>query len=356
MKKWGLLSRLVLCLFVLVPLRTWAQADGVIRGQVVNGTAGGGATAGLEVALRIFQGQNEGDELITTTDGQGRFQFEGLETGSDWRYLARTSYQDVNYSTDLVAFEPDTGELDVEVLVYELTTGYEGIVVERAHVFVTVSETSLSVSELYVFANLSDRTFVGTDEADGQRWVSQFLLPQESYDLAFEDGTLGGRFLSIRGGFVDREPLWPGRTSVMFAYAVDCGTRGCDLSREISHPISNLNVLISDVGVNVESKTLTFEGRRDTEGQSFLNYTGTDLKPGDQLDLSIQLGRSAPAGAVLPRGAGFSQSGSENLPWILLGVVLAGLALIYPFWRQRVREAAIKEARQAPRKQERDAQ
>lgn len=345
MKKRGLLVNIALCLFILIPVRARAQADGIIQGQVINGTAGGGTTAGLEVELHVFQGQVEGDSLTTTTDGEGKFRVEGLETGSDWLYLARTVYQGVTYPAGLAAFEPGTSELNVDVLVYEATTDYVGIEVERAHLFVTVLANSLSVSELHIFTNRTDRSYVGADEIDGQRWVSQFLLPQDSHDLAFEDGTLGGRFISVRDGFVDREPLWPGQTSVMFSYVVDCGASGCDLSREISHPISNLNVLISDVDVKVESKNLTFAGTGNTEGQQYLNYTGANLKSGDQLDLRIQLAGTAVTGSAAVRG------GSSTLPWILLGAVLASLALIYPFWKQRVRDAAIKEARQPARKE-----
>ena len=55
-----------------------------------------------------------------------------------------------------------------------------GIQVERAHLFVSVSGASASVSELYVFANQTDRTYIGSEIQDGIRDVSRFLLPASS--------------------------------------------------------------------------------------------------------------------------------------------------------------------------------
>ena len=331
----------ILCLLSMWPATALAQGKGVIQGTVVNGTPGGGSVEGLEVVLRVFQGQNESETLVTTTDAQGQFRFQDLEVGSEWAYLARVLYGGVAYSRGLLTFEPGEVELVTEITIYETTTDDQSISVERAHIFVTVSGPGLAVTELYVFANSGDRTYIGEEEVQGRRPTSSFLLPQEGYNLALDDGALGGRFLSIEGGFADTEPHWPGTTQVMFSYSVDCGADGCDLSRKMHHPISNLNVLIADSGVRVESKSLVFEGKREAEGQSYLNYVGRNLASGERLDFSVYLGQGVSAQAAS------SKSGSTGLPWIVLGGVVTGLALVYPFWRQRVRAAAIEEYKES---------
>jgi hypothetical protein len=347
MKKSVLVGWVVLGLLAMASPVSLAQGNGVIQGQIVNGTAGGGSTAGLEVELRVFQETSEGESLVATTDAQGAFRFENLQTGTDWAYLVRVIYQNVVYSTGLLAFEPDQSELATEVSVYETTTDYEGIGVERAHIFVTISGSTLSVSELSVFANRTDRTYIGTGEVEGQRWASRFLLPDDSYALAFEDGTLGGRFLSVPGGFVDLEPLWPGSTSVMYSYAVDCQGGECDLGRELSHPVAALNLLVGDTTVQVQSNGLTFDGEREAEGRRYLNYSGGGLQAGDRLDLVIRLSGSVPVQSAA------AKTSSSSLPWIILGGVLVALVLVYPFWRQRIRAAAIEESRKPARDHER---
>jgi hypothetical protein len=244
-------------------------------------------------------------------------------------------YQDVQYSPGILSFEPEQNALSTEIRVYEATTDAELVRAERAHIFVTLSDSGLEVTELYVFANTTDRTYVGAQEIDGRRWTSRFLLPQDGFNLGFNDGSLGGRFLTDpQGGFVDTEPHWPGSTSVMYSYELACTGGNCDLTRELLYPIVNLNVLIPESGAAVESTQLVMAGKQQAQGGSFLNYAGRDLAPGQELDLRILL-----PGAVRQPAA--AQGGRASaLPWIILGTVLAGLALIYPFWRRRIEAAA----------------
>lgn len=325
----------LVCLLLPSPLR--ADGPGILTGTVVSGTTGGGSTAGLEVTLRSFQGQEERDLRTTVTDASGAFEFGGLETGEAWVYLVWTPYEGVSYSSGLLSFAEGQAELSVEMPVYETTTDGTGIVVERAHVFLTFLEDRLTLTELYVFQNPTDRTYVGTDTVDGRRYTARILLPEGSYDLILDDGSLGGRFLPIDGGFVDTEPQWPGTTQVLFSYAVDCASGWCDLSRPVTHLTANLNLLVEDTGAEVESEVLALQGAQEAAGQSYLNYVGHGLAAGQQLDLRIRLpGAGQPAQATQPVRA-------QSLPWILLGTVLAVLPLIYPFWRQRVQASAGRE-------------
>lgn len=340
MRKLGLGLLALLLAILLTPIAVTGQTPkGTLRGSVTNGTADGGSVANLEVILRVFQGSAESESLSTVTDAQGQFQFEGLETGSDWVYLVRVTYQDVIYSGGMLAFEQGQSELDAEVLVYDTTTSTQGIQIGRAHLLVSVTDIGLEVTELYVFSNTTDRTYVGTEQIDGRLWTSRFLLPQDIHDLTLNDGSLGGRFVSTKGGFVDTEPQWPGGTQVLFAYVLDCPSGLCNLERQLDHPISDLNVLIPDAGVTVESRQFVFQGKMDAQGQSYLNYAASDLPAGTKLDLRIRLGDGTSPG-LAPSPA---RSGTQPLPWIILGTVLVGLALIYPFWRRRIESVARKE-------------
>jgi hypothetical protein len=325
----------LLCVLLASPLR--ADGTGILIGTVINGTAGGGSTEGVEVTLRSFQGQEEREQRTTATDADGAFRFEGLETGEDWVYLVRVPYEGVSYSGGLLSFAEGQAELSAEVPVYETTTENSSIVVERAHIFVTSLEDRLTMTELYVFRNPTDRTYVGTDTVDGRRYTARILLPQGGYDLALDDGSLGGRFLSIDGGFVDTEPQWPGTTQVLFSYAVDCAVGWCDLSRPVTHLTTNLNLLVEDVGATIESRVLALQGTRQAEGQTYLNYVGHGLAPGEQIDVRVRFPGAVEAARSSPSVR------TQSLPWILLGTILAGLPLVYPFWRQRIRTMARKD-------------
>jgi hypothetical protein len=337
-KRTVLLSLAVLCLYVLNPTALPAQGDGVLQGQVINGTAGSEIAEGIEVVLRSFEGRDEGEQRFATTDALGQFRFEGLETGEDWGYLVQVGYQEVLYSPGILSFEAGQSDLSTEVLVYEATTDAREVEAERAHIFVTLSDTGLSVTELYVFSNSTDRTYVGAEEIDGRRWTSRFILPQDSHDLTLDDGTLGSRFLLAPGGFVDTEPHWPGTTSVLYSYTLDCRAGDCSLARELTHPISTLNLLIPDTGSTVASAQLVFEGKREAQGNPYMNYVGRNLASGQELDLRVRLPGAASQSIPSQRSQGGGQT--STLPWIILGAVLAALALVYPFWRRRIEAAA----------------
>jgi len=296
------------------------------------------------VILRTFPNTGEVTERSTTADEQGRFLFTDLQPTAQDAYQVRVSYQGVVYSSGLLTFEQGQTELAVDVIVYETTTDRSSVRVERAHLLAELSGETLTVTELYVFFNPDDRTYVGTQEMEGRQPVSRFQLPRSAHDLTFEDGTLGGRFLTTEDGFADTEPLWPGSTSVLFSYVVDCPGGICDLSREIVYPIANLNVLLADAGSRIESERLVLEGRRGAEGTSYLNYVGHDLSAGETLQLRIVSSRAAPSSAAAPTGRG------PALPWIILGAVLAAQAIAYPFWRERVRAKALANARESEKR------
>jgi hypothetical protein len=200
------------------------------------------------------------------------------------------------------------------------------------------------VTELYVLLNPGDRTYIGQQELQGRRWTSSYQLPAGARDVAFEDGAWGGRFLQVEGGLVDTEPLWPGQTTVIFAYSVDCPSGLCDLGRTLHQRVSNLNVLVPDTGATVTSTTLAAQGTMQAQGRSYLNFAASDLAPGTGLDLYIALADRTPSS--LPS---IPTTGDHSgLPWIILGSVVAVLFLGYPFWRQRVQSQVLRDQPQAP--------
>jgi hypothetical protein len=122
---------------------------------------------------------------------------------------------------------------------------------------------------------------------------------------------------------------------VLFAYVLDCPSGLCNLERQLAHSISDLNVLIPVVDATVDSRQFVFQGEVDAQGQSYRNYAASNLAAGQTLDLRIRLEDSAS-----PEPAPSSRNSTQALPWIVLGTVLVGLALVYPFWRRRIESAA----------------
>jgi 5-hydroxyisourate hydrolase-like protein (transthyretin family) len=340
---------LALCL---TPVHALAQGQGVIEGQVVNGTANGGPVESLTVTLYVFAGMEEQPSKTATTDAEGRFRFEGLSTEADHGYALLLNYQGVDYGSSLLTFSEGENTLSIPIQVYEPTESDEAISIERAHIFVDFQEGNLLVGELYFFSNSSDRTYVGVEEvAEGQngatvlRGTLRLSLPTGAEGLTFESGELGQRFFETEEGFVDTWPLLPGQASgrVMFRYSLRYDPSGYDLARDIPYPLKNLNVLVADVGVDVTSERLTLEGSLETEGQSYLNLSGQSLSKGERLTVHLS---GSPAneleGEREAMPAQPSQAGSQSLlRWAALGLVVlaVGFALGYPLLRRQSKGA-----------------
>jgi hypothetical protein len=276
---------LALCL---APVQTLAQGQGVIEGQVVNGTANGGAVEGLTVTLHVFAGMEEQTPQTTTTDAKGRFRFEGLSTEANHGCALLLNYQGVDYGSGLLTFSEGETTLSVPIQVYEPTESDEAVSIEQAHIFVDFREASLVVGEMYIFSNKGDRTYVGVEKvAEGRRETLRLSLPTGAEGLAFESGELGQRFFETADGFVDTWPLLPGQASarLLFSYSLPYDPSGCDLTRDIPYPLKAINVLAADVGVDVTSEQLTLEGPRGIQGQSYLNLSGQNLSKGERLTL-----------------------------------------------------------------------
>jgi hypothetical protein len=335
----------------LVPAWTLAQGQGVIEGQVVNGTADAGSMEGLTVTLHIFVGMEEQPLQTATTDAEGRFRFEGLSTEADHAYTLHLDYQGVEYGSDLLTFSEGETTLSVSIKVYEPVESDEVISIEQAHIFVDFQEGELVVGELYFFSNSSDRIYIGAEEvAEGQngatvlRGTLRLSLPKGAKGLAVEGGELGQRFVETDEGFVDTWFLPPGQSSgrLMFSYSLPYDPSGYDLVRDIPYLLKALNVLVADVGVDVTSDRLTLEGSRGMQGQSYLNLSGQNLSKGERLTLHFSGSPDdelVKGGEVTP--AQPPQASEQSLlRWVALGmaVLAVGFALGYPLLRREPKE------------------
>jgi len=352
MKRVCALTTILVLALCLVPVQTLAQGQGGIEGQVVNGTADAGSMEGLTVTLRVFTGMEEQLSQTATTDAEGRFRFGDLSTETDYGYALFLNYQGVEYSSDLLTFSEGETTLSISIKVYESIESDETISIERAHIFVDFEEGELLLGELYFFSNGSDRIYIGAEEvAEGQngatvlRGTLRLSLPTGAKGLAVEGGELGQRFFETDEGFVDTWSLPPGQASgqLMFSYSLPYDPSGCDLTREIPYPLKAINVLVTDVGVDVTSDQLTLEGTRGMQGQSYLNLSRQNLSKGERLTLHfsgspgdrVVEGREAMPAQPSPAG------NQSPLLWAALGlvVVAVGLALGCPLLRRQPQES-----------------
>ncbi len=306
--------------FTLPPLaaRTFEPGAGVISGQVVNGTAGQAAPAGLPVVLRVFDEFFLAREITVTTSATGTFAFENLNTDPSWVYVAGLDYGGVPYSTDIMTLTATTPVRDASVMVYETGRDASAIAVERMHWFVEFDQDQLLVAELYFWSNDGDTVYVGT----APDAVLTYTLPAGIQNLSIDGAEIGGRFQATENGLVDTLPLPPGQGSrqMLLRYTIPYqpGT-SLNVTRTLPVPVRNLNVLAADVGEAMQAPGLQTNPPRQVEGTSYFNYSGTDLAAGQPVALAfsnlpalVETTTSAEAGVA------------ANTPWLGIGLAAAG--------------------------------
>jgi hypothetical protein len=316
-----------------------AQGSGVIQGRVVNGTAGGPEIgAGIAVSLHVLQGQTEGPVLETTTDANGSFRFEGLDTNPDLEYWPEAVYLDVPYDTqDPYQFQAGETSLDGVLAVYETTEDDGAVSLDSAHFIMESFGQVLRISEVQIYGNSGDRTYIGHADETGQRTTLFVPLPESAVGLAFDQEPATDRFVEVDGGFWDTAPVPPGQQSalVFFSYHLVVTGNSMPLERHFTYPVTTLNILTAEPGLTLHSDQLQAMGLQSFQGQNYDFFTLQGLAADTPLAMELLPSAEVASSSGMPAAstgsdlasAGSIPPGNQDL-LRSLGLVLAGLAVV----------------------------
>lgn len=289
-----------------------AQDGGVLEGQVINGTAGAPpAGAGLDVTLHIFQGDAEVDTHQAVTQAGGGFRFEGLATGGDLAYQPQVTYQGVRYTVPQpLRFEQGQTELDTTITVYETTTDEAAIRLQSVHVIAESFGQVLRVSEVQVFGNVTDRTYVGSAEGAEQGTTVLVSLPEGAVGIALAQDMPPERFVEATGGLRDTEPVLPGDggSQVFLSYHLIVPGPTVPVQRQFPYPVDDFNILVAQPGLDLQSEDLISRGPQSFQGRQFGFYTAQDLPAGQPVYIELLVDMTASTSLAMPGAS------SESLP------------------------------------------
>lgn len=343
----------------------WASAyrpgNGLLNGQVEQGTAGGASVAGLEVLLEGFVDFTPVVAFTATLTAEGDFSFANLATDPSVVYFASVTLEGISYSSPILMYSEGTDSLETTVNVYEPTDDESGITLERAHWIVDSQPGALIVAQIYAYSNNLDRAFTGqTREGLDIPVTVAIPVPPAAVEITFDNGELGGRFQQVGHTIYDTAPVVPGAGTrqVVVRYALPYNGTSTEFSGAVPYPANSLNLLISELpGMQVAVTGLESIGPQDIQGQTYQMWQSENITP-DQTVLA-QLSDLLAAGDIDPRASAGATgasgaSGSQNTsvsarvpqlegwtPWALGGVLLLGLAGIIAWaWRARLAESA----------------
>jgi hypothetical protein len=317
-----------------------AQDSGVLTGQVLNGTAGGPEVgAGLDVTLRVFRGEAELNTFATETDSQGSFVFEELDTDPTLVYVPEVVYLGVVYqSMEPYRFEGGAADLTATLSVFETTDDDSAVAIDSVHLIAESFGQMLRISEIHLFGNGIERTYIGKDGqiAGTDRSTVYIPLPEEAVGVAFQGESAGERFLETDGGMLDTEPVPPGPESSLafFSYHLVVAGETVPLERWFAYPVSNLSILVAQPGLKLQSEQLGAMGSQEFEGKQYELYVAGNLDANAPLALEFipMADVGSGSGMTVPweGGAGAPAASSRGSQGILLwlGMILAVLAVV----------------------------
>ena len=300
----------------LLPIVAWAEpTDGVVTGQVINKTSGGGATAGANVILVAFGRAQQAPlgQQTTTADAGGRFEFKGLDRDPNVVYLVVSRYQGVNYPTDAPFLLQDEQTHQADVTVYDATNTDDGIQLERLNLLVLGAEQGqVQVMQMGALVNNGDRTFVTANPQDqALARAIKFPLPPGALGVQMQSGFSQQDVIPGVGGVQVVTPILPGRHEFALSFQVPYNGSSADLSVQVPYPTAALNVYLPNSGLRLDTSSLAAGGPATLGGQSYALYSATNLGKATSVPSRLN-GLGATPGGL----------GPTQLALISLGVVL----------------------------------
>ncbi|MBI4304601.1 MAG: hypothetical protein HY665_09740 [Chloroflexi bacterium] len=304
--------------------------NGIVEGQLVNGTKGGSSVAGQDITLITTLKGTESGSSTTKTDAEGRFAFEGLSTEPDSAYAMSVTFQQAVYTTESFSLSSNETTKSIVLDVFDSTTSAEVIKIQAAHTVVYVEADSLQVLEFASFINEGDRTYIGSRESTvvaGRRETLQFFLPEDVTDFQPMAGLVDYRISQTQDGFVDTVPVMPGTKEVVYTYKVDYRSGSYTFSRPVAYPTASYNFLVEGTDIRLTSDRLATQEPFYIREAPYSHLSGSNLSPGDTIAVQFSgLPRTSKLGAFT---------------WVPLTIVVLGIVLAFGYLilRKRSRPA-----------------
>jgi len=298
---------LAILLIFILPATSVAQevADGVINGQVINGTEDGGSVAGIEVTFITYINDVIAETRTAKTDSEGKFQIDNVAV--EHQYLLSARYMEVDYYYPVV-FEHGETTAYVEVGVCDATTSDQAIRVGLAHTIISVEEESLQVTDVLWLVNDGDRTYMGTDG------VLVFTLPEGAADFEAPQELMPDyRFLDDNR-ITYLLPFPPGDRQLVYSYRLaKPGSNELTIPLEVNYPTDSLELMVGGEGVEVTVTHLApaepvFTGTNER----FIHFQGENLPRGTVVDVRL---------SNLSGGGLFFV-----IRWVIIAVAIVGIA------------------------------
>lgn len=310
------------------------ETIGILRGNIVQGTADGASVEGLEAILHIYDSQLREQIAEYTVDADGAYQYDEVVIRPDFAYRMTVDHMGVNYSSGVYIGDPSQNEMVIDVMVYEIGADESALEITSRATQINLSPQGLYIIEVIDMINQSDRAYIRDNVSTVTESVSvQFALP-EGARLQLDHTDPNRILLSDDGLMVfDIAPVLPNSEHyVQYSYLLPI-----ENALEITQPIDYQ--VTGPIAFFVENSHLDFEAEgielietRIFNNQEYNLYEVSQTPTvGQTLSYALSL-RTLPLAE-----ASAEQAVPREILALLLLVIGAGLVLaaVYVIWRSR---------------------
>ncbi len=304
------------------------SGSGTITVRLSNGTTQENMPE-LPVRLLMFENESFSDTQEAVADAGGVAVFEQLPTDSAWMYVVETDYNNVTYNSDPIQFEAGVSTLEVPLTVYEMGATADDVRIGRAHWVISLeSPNQVTVGELYVFMNTGDRVYLGEDSSKMPPEVLRLQFPDQATDLAVESGGSQNQIVVQGNTAIDSMPLPPGSRQVFFRYNLPVNDDRVQLGHVVPFATDFINLLVPDVGIQVEAAGWEAGDVLQTQSGNYLNFAISSLAAGATVEATLSNLAEAEVQRPVQTAQGGQQvidstatpgiSGQPYLPYVLI--------------------------------------
>ena len=262
------------------------------------------------------------ETLTTTVSADGTFDFGAVTYAPGRQFLVSTVYNDVTYGSEVGSFDAAGSPLALTLPIYESTSDPSVLAVAQMHMFLEFpSATEVTIGELYIFSNTSDRTYAATGTA-----LLQFNIPAEATSLDVQNAVLDQDYFRNADGFGALGQVTPGEGSGQLLVSFRLPYDGAlSFSQSMHFPVASVNVLLSDLGVKLEGPNVAYLGPQTFQDQTFQNFSRAGLATGETMTFDVS--GTAGTGATAPVSGDTPSAGLQNTSSVGLAVGLGALAV-----------------------------
>jgi len=300
--------------------------------RAIQGTRDGPAVATGKVTVGLVHRGQVIKQFNASLDAQGKAVLVDLPVGAGVRPLVRVEHAGAVYETMGPLMHAGPPDHQVQVVVYESTTERPPLVVRARHIVVRRIPEGLYVKEMMILDNPTDRTWLGTKDAQGRKTTLNLDLPipKKNGRVDFFGGFSESCTRLSGSRLVNSHAIMPGKSQFVFGYVVPVRDDAADLT--VVHPAKTDQLALV---VPENDMTVTADGLEGGDalqmGPGIMRlFKGTDFEAGKSLVIhltGIPAAEPSETEAASAAATGASQAG-PSLPQTIAaaggGAILAG--------------------------------